>query len=62
MKLNARDGGGRGDACDHGFSKRSLAEGKMSSELSWKVKVIIKNKKVKLNPGSTGVGEKGRHL
>ena len=41
-------GGGRGDTCDHGLSRRSL-EGKPSNELSWRVKVLEK-KKSKITP------------
>ena len=38
-------GGRRDDTCDHGLSRRPL---KTSYELSWKVKVINKKKKVVL--------------
>ena len=34
-------GGRRDDNCDHGFVQK-IAEGKISYELSWKVKVMIK--------------------
>ena len=33
--------GRRDDTCDHGLFDQKIAEGKISYELSWKVKVMI---------------------
>ena len=40
-----RQGGRRDDICNHGLYRRSIAEGKTSYELSWKVKVTGKQGK-----------------